>query len=478
MLQNYLHAPDETAPLRPRRAHDKEAMLKIVIAGAGIGGLAAALSLHRAGFRDITVYERVRELKPLGVGINLLPHAVRELTELGLADEVASIGVPPSRLSYYNRFGQPIWSEPRGLGAGYRWPQLSVHRGEFQLLLAREVERRLGPDTIRLGCRLVGVEHLETDSPVARVAGHAEFAKFVREGGDGRPEEFEVAADVVIGADGIHSAMRAQAYPDEGGPVWNGLILWRGTATVPTYLDGRTMIMAGDGEQKFVSYPLVAPGADAGATRLNFIAERRAPEGVDETADWNHAVDAGPIERLFADWSFDWLDVPAVIAAADEILEYPMVDRNALPQWTFGGSTLIGDAAHAMYPNGSNGASQAIIDGRTLAFHLANEASGPELSTDAEARAGAVRRALAAYEADRRPTTARLLEMTRQLGPEKVMQLAYDRAPEGFADIHDVIPAEELQEIADGYKRTAGFHPAALNERASLTPESAPPMAD
>ncbi|UOQ90957.1 flavin-dependent oxidoreductase [Agromyces endophyticus] len=461
--------------------------MKIVIAGAGIGGLAAALSLHRAGFRDITVYERVRELRPLGVGINLLPHAVRELTELGLADEVASIGVPPSRLSYYNRFGQPIWSEPRGLDAGYRWPQLSVHRGEFQLLLAREVERRLGPDTIRLGCRLVGVEHLDPESAEARAAGHAEFARFVRSGAgagdDGAGETFEVAADVVIGADGIHSAMRAQAYPDEGGPVWNGLILWRGTASVPTYLDGRTMIMAGDGEQKFVSYPLVAPGAEAGSTRLNFIAERRAPEGVDETADWNHAVDAGPIEALFADWSFDWLDVPAVIAAADEILEYPMVDRDALPRWTFGGSTLIGDAAHAMYPNGSNGASQAIIDGRTLAFHLANEAAGADAAAGASplgdsARAAAVRRALEAYEADRRPATARLLEMTRQLGPEKVMQLAYDRAPEGFADIHDVIPADELQEIADGYKRTAGFHPSALNERASLTPESAPPLAD
>ncbi|MGX5696022.1 flavin-dependent oxidoreductase [Agromyces soli] len=458
--------------------------MKIVIAGAGIGGLAAALSLHRAGFRDVTVYERVRELRPLGVGINLLPHAVRELTELGLADAVASIGVPPSRLSYYNRFGQPIWSEPRGLDAGYRWPQLSVHRGEFQLLLAREVERRLGPDTIRLGCELIGVEHLDPASPEARAAGHAEFARFLRKDADGRTEEFEVAADVVIGADGIHSAMRAQAYPEEGGPVWNGLILWRGTATVPTYLDGRTMIMAGDGEQKFVSYPLVAPGGAEGATRLNFIAERRAPEGVDETADWNHAVDPGPIEELFAEWRFDWLDVPGVIAAADEILEYPMVDRDALPQWTFGGSTLIGDAAHAMYPNGSNGASQAIIDGRTLAFHLANEAA--ELGA-AAAQAGAasdtgiataVRAALAAYEADRRPATARLLEMTRQLGPEKVMQLAYDRAPQGFADIHDVIPAEELQEVADGYKRTAGFHPAALNERASLTPDSAPWMED
>jgi 2-polyprenyl-6-methoxyphenol hydroxylase-like FAD-dependent oxidoreductase len=441
-------------------------MLKIVIAGAGIGGLAAALSLHHAGFRDITIYERVRELKPLGVGINLLPHAVRELTELGLAEEVAAIGVAPSRLSYFNRFGQPVWSEPRGIEAGYNWPQLSVHRGEFQLLLAREVERRLGPDAIGLGCRLISVDHVEVGADAA--GGHAEFARFDREGDGGGG--FEVPADVVIGADGIHSALRAQAYPDEGEPVWNGLILWRGTASVPTYLDGRTMIMAGDGEQKFVAYPLVAPGADEGATRLNFIAERRAPEGTSETADWNHPVDPAPIEALFADWRFDWLDVPAVIAASDRILEYPMVDRDALPRWSFGGSTLLGDAAHAMYPNGSNGASQAIIDARTLAFHLAGRATSLGDRPTAGSTARAVASALADYEADRRPATARLLEMTRQLGPEKVMQLAYDRAPQGFADVHDVIPAEELQQIADEYKRAAGFHPTALNERSSLTP--------
>lgn len=441
--------------------------MKIVIAGAGIGGLVAALSLHQAGFRDIAVYERAAELRPLGVGINLLPHAVRELTELELGEAVAAIGVPPGRLSYYNRLGQPIWSEPRGLEAGYAWPQLSVHRGEFQLLLADEVARRLGPDAIRTGHRLVSVEHGE----------HVEHARFERPDGTAS----EVEAELLVGADGIHSALRAQEHPDDGAPVWNGLILWRGTATIPTYLDGRTMIMAGDGEQKFVAYPLAGetgePGAtdQPGMTRVNFIAERRAPEGASELADWNLPIDPAPIVERFAEWRFDWLDVPGAIAAAEEILEYPMVDREPLPHWRAGSSTLLGDAAHAMYPNGSNGSSQAILDARTLAFHLAGAVRGLDGSAGPAETAAAVRAALDAYEADRRPATAALLAMTRQLGPERVMQLAYERAPHGFADIHDVIPEVELREIADAYKRAAGFHPAALTARASLTPASVEP---
>jgi len=410
--------------------------VNVVIVGAGIAGLATALSLEAAGIRDLRIFERAPEIRGLGVGINLLPHAIRELTELGVADRIEPLGVAPSRLAYFNRHGQPIWSEPRGLDAGYRWPQLSVHRGRLQLALLELVRERSG-DVIETGHRLVGVS----------------------EGADGATATFETAAgevdatcDFVIGADGIHSALRAIRYPDEGAPPWSGLTLWRGTAVIPGYLDGRTMIMAGDGDQKFVAYPLGEPDAD-GRQRVNFIAERRGEGSPD--ADWNRAVDPAPIVDLFRDWRFDWLDVPAAIAAADEILEYPMVDRDALPQWTFGRTTLVGDAAHAMYPNGSNGGSQAILDARTLAFHLATAPDVPA--------------ALAAYEADRRPATARLLEMTRQTGPERVMQLAYERAPGGFADIHDVIPEAELSEIAASYKRAAGFHPDVLNSRASMS---------
>ncbi|MGR0319834.1 flavin-dependent oxidoreductase [Agromyces sp. ZXT2-3] len=414
--------------------------MNVVIVGAGIAGLATALSLEAAGIRDLRIFERAPEIRGLGVGINLLPHAVRELTELGVADRIAELGVAPSRLAYYNRHGQPIWSEPRGLDAGYRWPQLSVHRGRLQLALLDLVRERLG-DVVVTGHRLVGVA--EGEGSVT--------ATFETATGP-----VDATGDLVVGADGIHSALRAIRYPDEGAPPWSGLTLWRGTAVIPGYLDGRTMIMAGDGEQKFVAYPLGEPD-DAGRQRVNFIAERRGEGSPD--ADWNRAVDPGPIVELFRDWTFDWLDVPAAIAAADEILEYPMVDRDALPRWTFGRTTLVGDAAHAMYPNGSNGGSQAILDARTLAFHLAT--------------APTIAEALDAYEADRRPATAALLDMTRRTGPERVMQLAHERAPEGFADIHDVIPEAELAEIAAAYKRAAGFHPDVLNSRASMSVDRA-----
>lgn len=414
--------------------------MRIVIIGAGIAGLATALSLEAAGLKNIQIYERVQSIEGLGVGINLLPHAMRELTELGLADTIAELGVAPGKLSYFNRHGQLIWSEPRGLAAGYQWPQLSVHRGRLQLALLQAVRDRLG-DIVTTGHRLMGVRTTPTGDVATLRASHG-----------ATDAEIDVEADVIIGADGIHSALRALRYPSEGGPEWSGLTLWRGTSVIQAPLDGRTMIMAGDQEQKFVAYPISAASSD-GTCRVNFIAERRGAGSPD--ADWNRAVDPGPISELFRDWRYDWLDVPAAIAAADELLEYPMVDRNALPQWSFGRTTLVGDAAHAMYPNGSNGGSQAIIDARTLAYQLAT--------------APTVAAALANYEAARRPATAALLEMTRQTGPERVMQIARDRAPAGFSDVHDVISAEELAEIAADYKRAAGFHPDVLNAQSSLT---------
>ncbi|GAA1917655.1 flavin-dependent oxidoreductase [Microbacterium aoyamense] len=414
--------------------------MKIVVVGAGIGGLTLALSLRATGNTDVTVYERAKEVRGLGVGINLLPHAMRELTEIGMADRIAGIGTAPHALAYYNRHGQQIWREPRGLAAGYRWPQQSVHRGELQLALRDAVQERLG-DVIRLDNRLTDLD----------AAGKRPRARF-----DSAGQQIDVEADLIVAAEGIHSAARAMHYPAEGAPPWSGLTLWRGIADAPVFLDGRTMIMAGDGEQKFVAYPLSAPDA-SGRSRINFIAELRGPGVAD--ADWNRAVDASPIAELFRDWRFDWIDVPAIIRSSEELFEYPMVDRDPLPRWTFGRTTLLGDAAHAMYPNGSNGASQAIIDARTLAFHLAT--------------AGSIDEALAAYELDRRPAMTSLLASTRSAGPERVMQIAAERAPRGFVDIHDVIAADELDDIANGYKRAAGFLPELLNARPSLTPGAA-----
>ncbi|WP_018655161.1 flavin-dependent oxidoreductase [Actinomadura flavalba] len=388
--------------------------MRVTIAGGGIGGLATALSLHAAGITDVVVHEAVPSIRPLGVGINLLPHAVRELTEIGLAGPLAGIGVPTAELAYFNAFGQEIWAEPRGLDAGYHWPQYSVPRGALQMLLLEAVVDRLGAGAVR------------TSSPV-RGAGH-----------DG---------DLLIAADGIRSTVRAALYPDEGPPPWNGLVLWRGTTRGRPFRTGRSMIMAGDGEQKFVAYPISAPDRN-GDVLINWIAERPAEEAASR-GDWNRRVDPATFLPHFADWRFDWLDVPGVIEAAGEVFEYPMVDRDPLPRWTFGDVTLLGDAAHAMYPIGSNGASQAILDARVLAHALATG------------------RGAEAYEAERRPPTTAIALANRKMGPEVVMRLARERAPEGFTDVDAVIPLAERTEIAAAYKKTAGFDPALLNERAS-----------
>ncbi|HEX5380404.1 MAG TPA: flavin-dependent oxidoreductase [Phenylobacterium sp.] len=410
--------------------------MKVIVVGAGIGGLSLALSLHAAGI-EAEVHEAVGELKPLGVGINLLPHAVRELTELGLADALAQRGIVTEALIYANKFGQEIWREPRGRFAGYDWPQYSIHRGVLQMLLAETVRDRLGPGAIRLGEAATGVSE---DGASVRFAGRA-----------------EARGDVVVACDGIHSALRAQFYPQEGPPIWNRRVLWRGTSEAEPFLGGATMIMAGHQDMKFVAYPIDPAAAARGRSLINWIAELRFPDTVEwRREDWNRPGVPADFLPRFETWDFGWLDVPSVIRSANSVYEYPLVDRDPLERWTFGRTTLLGDAAHPMYPIGSNGASQAILDARTLAWELATRPT--------------VDGALEAYEAARRPTTTRIVLANRGNGPEQVMQLAEVRAPDGFSNVHEVITPEELEATAGEYKTLAGFDREALNARASLTP--------
>jgi 2-polyprenyl-6-methoxyphenol hydroxylase-like FAD-dependent oxidoreductase len=415
--------------------------LDIAIVGGGIAGLTTALSLHAAGFRP-TVHEAVQSPAPLGVGINLLPHAVRELAELGLLDELLALGVAITDLNYLTTSGERVWHEPRGLAAGYHWPQIAIHRGQLQMFLIAKVQQRLGARAVRFGTALIGVE-----PQGARV--EARFAD--RTSG----AETSLSADLLIGADGIHSAVRRRFYPDEGMPRWNGITLWRSTSPVAAPMGGKAMIWAGWSGQKFVAYP-IGPDPDTGQPRLNWICDlQRAAADTPPPRDWNRPGDRDDFLPLFAGWRWAGVDVPAIVAASGPIYEFPMVDRDPLPQWTFGRVTLLGDAAHPMYPIGSNGATQCIIDARVLAWHLA--------------KAQSVEQALAGYEADRRDATARIVLMNRQQGPDRVLDLARERLA-GGGNLADVLPMAERSSIADSYKRAAGFDPAILNGRASLAP--------
>jgi len=412
------------------------AVLKVLIVGGGIGGLTMALMLHERGIRP-RIVEAAAEVRPLGVGINVQPSAVAELAMLGLLERLDATGVRTAEVGYYNKFGQHIWSEPRGVDAGYVVPQFSIHRGHLQMLLFDAVRERLGADAIE-----AGVEALS----VAPEAGCVTLRS--RADGSTRVEQ----ADAVIAADGIHSAVRRQFYPDEGLPRYSGRVLWRATSYDRPWLTGRTMVMAGHADQKLVAYPITKPDAD-GRALLNWIAELRVPGDTPPKDDWNREVPKSVFAPAFASWKFPWLDVPKLFDGAERVFEFPMVDRDPLPRWSFGRVTLLGDAAHPMYPIGSNGASQAILDARVLADALT------------AADAGSIEQALADYEADRLPKTARIVLANRGHGPDHVMQLVEERAPNGFADVHDVASHEELVSIAAQYKAIVGLEIDAVNAK-------------
>jgi 2-polyprenyl-6-methoxyphenol hydroxylase-like FAD-dependent oxidoreductase len=387
--------------------------------------MSLALSLHAAGIRDVHLYEAASSIKELGVGINVLPHATRELTELGLLDRLAETGIPTAELVYYSRHGQRIWREPRGLAAGYQWPQFSIHRGELLGLLHRAVVDRVGAQYIHAGQRV--------------------DARFVD----------QCDADLLVGCDGVHSVVRSMFYPDEGPPKWNGITMWRAVTESEPFLGGRTMIMAGHFARRVVVYPISRRHEARGRALINWVAEFKNADSGMPPPDWEHTARLDDVLAPFESYRFDFLDVPTMIREASTIYQYPMVDRDPLPTWNFGTVTLLGDAAHPMYPVGSNGASQAIIDARVLARELALQPS--------------VERAVEAYDAQRRPATSDVVLANRQVGPEQCMELVEQRAPDGFSNLDHVISPAELEEIAARYKRTAGFDPAALNSRPSLS---------
>jgi 2-polyprenyl-6-methoxyphenol hydroxylase-like FAD-dependent oxidoreductase len=408
----------------------------VLIVGAGIGGLALALSLHQAGI-SCRVFEAAPEVLPLGVGINLLPHAMRELSELGLAEKLAAHAIETRDLCFYSRHGQFIFKEPRGRFAGYDWPQLSIHRADLHTVLLEATRARLGVEAVQLGHRC---DRLDQDA--SGVTLHCDNGTAHR-------------GKLAVGADGIHSAVRRQFYPDEGPPKYSGVNMWRGATPWPAFLDGDTMVSTGwMTVGKTVIYPIRPPTpATGGKPLINWVAELERPEAVRQ--DWTGRGRLSDIMPAFAGLTFDWLDISGMIESTEEILEYPMVDRDPLKRWSFGRVTLLGDAAHPMYPRGSNGAGQAIIDARYLTGQIKKLGATPE--------------ALVQYETVRNPATAKVVLTNRTNPPDAILREVWQRSGgRRFERIEDVISTAELQAMSDRYKKVAGFDRETLRTRPSF----------
>jgi len=411
---------------------------QVLIVGAGVGGLTLALQLQARGI-GCRILEAAPALAPLGVGINVLPHASRELSLLGLQAELEAIAVLTESTGFYNRFGQHIYTEPAGRAAGYDWPQLSIHRGDLHAVLLAAVAARLGGDAI------------VTDEACVDVRQDATSAVVVTRSAAG--DEREWSADVVVGCDGVHSAVRECLHPGQSKTVYSGYTMWRGATVMPAFLGGATMVRAGWlATGKLVVYPIRNSVDDRGSQLINWVAELPAPQRVPR--DWTLEGDRNHFTSAFADWHFDWLDVPALIGATETVLEYPMVDQEPLKSWGVGRITLLGDAAHPMLPRGSNGAGQAILDTRVLADCLAS--GGDPVA------------ALQKYEWQRREATRQVVLLNRTDPPDAVLREVYERTGDRpFDDIGSVITGKEIEALLERYRTVAGYSHAALNSSGS-----------
>jgi 5-methylphenazine-1-carboxylate 1-monooxygenase len=418
----------------------KGSVMKVIIAGGGVGGLVTGLMLHARGI-DCEIFEQSDAIRELGVGINTLPHAIKELADLGLLERLDAVAIRTYELIYANRFGQEIWREPRGVDAGYEVPQFSIHRGRLQNVIYQAARARLGEARIHMNCRLGSFT--QDDGGVT--------AYFFDRGGSHR---HTARGDILVGADGIHSLVREKLFPNEGPPRWNGLMLWRGAIDWPAFLTGRSMVVAGGLAAKLVIYP-IAEGSRPDKRLTNWAVVGRVGDAsmpVPQKQDWSRP---GRFEDLMPHvqrFRIPFVDGRALIEATGEFWEYPMCDRDPLPRWSHGRVTLLGDAAHPMYPVGSNGASQAILDARFLADRL-KDAEHPV-------------HALWLYEQTRLPITAEIVQSNRRGGPEGVIDAVEARAPEGFSNIEDVLSFEQRKAIVRGYASKAGFAREQVNKAA------------
>ena len=409
--------------------------MTVLIAGGGIGGLTLALSCQQLNIPFI-IFEKTKTLEPLGVGINLQPNAVRELADLNLKQDLYKIGVETQEFGLFSKKGLQIWTEPRGLAAGYNEPQFSVHRGQLQKLLYNKLIERADRFSIKTGCSVNSFENLSSGVKLNCFNKRSQ-------------QEETFSGSILVGCDGINSQVRKQMYPNEQPPIWNGAVLWRGITSEAPFRTKASMVMIGHDTQRFVSYPISGPDSN-GRSIINWIAELKFdPSNPWPKGDWSKKVNKSKFIDQFKDWAFEWINPHQLISNAGDVFEYPMVDREPLEKWTFDNTTILGDAAHPTYPVGSSGASQAIIDSRKLVYQFKNK--------------GLNNSALLSYENEMRPLTNKITLTNRQAGPDALLQVVEDRCDGQFIEIENVITKKELKQHADKYKMVAGINIERLN---------------
>ena len=402
--------------------------MNIAIVGGGIAGLSFALGLHKRGI-DCDVFEAVTDIKEIGVGITLLPHAMRELAELGLQDALEAVGIENLESVFYTQHGQYVYKEARGRHAGYTLPEIGIHRGKLHRILFDAAVNRLGADKVHTGMRCSAFSQNENGVEIEFSNAHTQTS-------------LKVQAQIAVACDGVNSVVRAQMHPQDA-LCFAGINTWRGVTVHPPILTGKSYLRIGTVEVgKMVIYPIIDNVDGKGNQLINWVAELQKPNAA--MNDWNRPGDPAVCAEIFKDWTFDFLNVPELILKADKVFEYPMVDKNALPFWTQGRVTLMGDAAHPMYPRGSNGSAQALIDARTLADQLAQHTDPKE--------------ALKAYEVLRLAPTAKVVETNRNVPPDFIIMKAQELSGgKPFRHIDDLITQDELRQISDHYKTVAGF---------------------